>query len=134
MTRLRAAHGEFVFTSDPETPRRARRAASERSCMARRGHQVGRRKATRTVVPYGGRDGYRVEIPVYRVGGQVVDCESLLEGDFVTIVEAYDRDLVEIQEQPLAPDLLRGPLPHMDAGLPAAPEGEAPGARRGEDA
>ncbi|MFF8799871.1 MULTISPECIES: TnsA endonuclease N-terminal domain-containing protein [unclassified Methylobacterium] len=70
--------------------------------MARRGHQVGRRKATRTVVPYGGRDGYRVEIPVYRVGGQVVDCESLLEGDFVTIVEAYDRDLVEIQEQPLA--------------------------------
>ena len=67
-----------------------------------RGHQVGRRKATRTVIPYGGRDGYRVEIPVYRVGGQVVDCESLLEGDFVTIVDAYDRDLVEIQEQPLA--------------------------------
>lgn len=55
----------------------------------------------RTVIPYGGRDGYRMEIPVYRVGGQVVDCESLLEGDFVTIVEAYDRDLVEIQEQPL---------------------------------
>ncbi|GJE81014.1 hypothetical protein [Methylorubrum thiocyanatum] len=70
--------------------------------MPRRGHQVGRRKPTRTVVPFAGRDGYRMEVPVYRVGGQVVDCESLLEGDFVTIVDAYDRDLVEILEQPLA--------------------------------
>lgn len=68
--------------------------------MSRTGHQVGRRKPSRVVVPYGGRDGYRMEIPVYRCGGQVVDCESLLEGDFVTIVDAYDRDLVEIQEQP----------------------------------
>lgn len=68
--------------------------------MPRRGHQVGRRKPSREVVPYGGRDGYRMEIPVYRCGGQVVDCESLLEGDFVTIVDAYDRDLVEIREQP----------------------------------
>jgi hypothetical protein len=68
--------------------------------MSRRGHQVGRRKPSRTVIPYAGRDGYRMEVPVFRCGGQVVECESLLEGDFVTIVEAYDRDLVEIQEQP----------------------------------
>lgn len=68
--------------------------------MSRRGHQVGRRKPSRPVIPYAGRDGYRMEVPVFRCGGQVVECESLLEGDFVTIVEAYDRDLVEIQEQP----------------------------------
>lgn len=68
--------------------------------MSRRGHQVGRRKPSRTVIPYAGRDGYRMEVPVYRCGGQVVECESLLEGDFVTIVDAYDRDLAEIQEQP----------------------------------
>jgi len=70
--------------------------------MPRKSHQVGRRKPTRTVVPYAGRDGYRMEVPVYRVGGQLVDCESLLEGDFVTIVDAFDRDLVEILEQPPA--------------------------------
>ena len=29
-----------------------------------------------------------------------MDCESLLEADFITIVDAYDRDLAEIQEQP----------------------------------
>ncbi len=68
--------------------------------MSRRGHQVGRRRPSRTVIPYANRIGYRMEIPVYRCDGQVVECESLLEGDFVTIVDAYDRGLVEIQEQP----------------------------------
>lgn len=67
--------------------------------MSRKGHRIGRRKPSRTVIPYANRSGYRMEVPVYRCGDQqVVEC--LLEGDFVTIVDAYERDLVEIQEQP----------------------------------
>ncbi|WP_082735272.1 MULTISPECIES: TnsA endonuclease N-terminal domain-containing protein [Hyphomicrobiales] len=53
----------------------------------------------RNVIPYS-RDGYRGEHPVARSDGRLVQCESLLELDALMMLDAFDRNIVNVESQP----------------------------------